>query len=248
MLNSSTASTSLDPVSIVRRSVMANQSDWRAAPEFAYTERIQDDDGAKTYDVKMLQGTPYKLLMAVDDHRLSPADQRSEQKKFIQERERRLAESPDERAQRIADYAKNLRAARDIIDELPRAFSYRLRSSRNVAGRTVYVLEALPAKGYKPSSRTAEALTGMHGEFWIDAATFQWVRASVSVLNPVSIFGFLARVEPGTRFVVEQKPVDHNVWLPSRLEIHSRSSLVFLLHHHRSETRTFFNYRKVPTS
>lgn len=50
-------------------------------------------------------------------------------------------------------------------------------------------------------------LRGMEGELWIDEATFQWVKVQARVIRPVSIEGFLARVEPGTRFELEKMPV-----------------------------------------
>ena len=88
-------------------------------------------------------------------------------------------------------------------------------------------------------------LTAMRGEFWIDTITFQWVRASAVVLQPVSIDGFLARIQPGTEFEVEQMPMTGDVWLPKHFQIRSRSSILFFFHHHINEEDTYFDYRKI---
>jgi hypothetical protein len=96
-----------------------------------------------------------------------------------------------------------------------------------------------------PPNIEARVLTGMQGEFWIDTKTYQLFRGWARVLRPVSIEGFLATVQPGTEFEIEQRPVGDGIWLPTRFFIHSRSDIAFVFHHHTSEDRTYFNYRKV---
>jgi len=93
-----------------------------------------------------------------------------------------------------------------MLEEIPRAFDYTLRSARRVSSRTVYVLTATPRAGYDSPSAEARVLTGMQGEFWIDTATYQLWHGWARVLHPVSIEGFLATVQPGTEFEVDQRP------------------------------------------
>ena len=229
---------------IVRLSTAANRADWAAAPNYAYMERTRDDDGTKTYDVTMMLGSSYKRLVKKDDRTLSVAEQAKEEQKRSDEVTKRQAESSDERTNRIADYQKSRERAHHIIEEMPRAFDYTVASTRRVGSRTVYVLRATPRKGYEPPNVESRVLTAMRGEFWIDTRTFQWVRASARVLKPVSIEGFLARVQPGTEFQMEQMPVSDEVWLPQHFQIQSRSSILFFFHHHINEDDTFFDYRR----
>ncbi len=235
----------LDGDAIVRRSTAANRADWAAAPNYAYMERTRDDDGVKTYDVTMILGSSYKRLVKKDDKPLSVAEQAKEDQTRRDEVAKRHTESPDERASRIADYQKNRERAHHILEEMPRAFDYTVASTRRVGSRTVYVLRASPRKGYDPPNVESRVLTAMRGEFWIDTSTFQWVRASARVLKPVSIEGFLARVQPGTEFQVEHMPVSDDVWLPQHFQIRSRSSILFFFHHHINEDDTFFDYRRI---
>ncbi len=74
-------------------------------------------------------------------------------------------------------------------------------------GHPTYVLDALPRPGYQPPNRTARILTGMHGRLWIEKKGFHWVKGEAEVLKPVSIFGFFAKVLPGTRMDLEMIPV-----------------------------------------
>jgi hypothetical protein len=239
------ARSALDGDTIVRRSMAANRADWAAAPDYAYMERTHDDDGTKTYDVTMIRGSSYKRLIKDGDTLLSTAEQAKEKRKLTTEVAKREAESPDERASRIAEYQKQRERAHHILEEMPRAFDYTVATTRPVGSRTVYVLQATPRKGYNPPNVESRVLTAMRGEFWIDTITFQWVRASAVVLRPVSIDGFLARIQPGTEFEVEQMPMSGEVWLPKHFQIRSRSSILFFFHHHINEDDTYFDYRKI---
>lgn len=55
----------------------------------------------------------------------------------------------------------------------------------------------------------------MRGTLWIEKSTFQWVRVEAEVFRPVSIEGFLAQVQPGTRFLLDQAPVSETSGYPS---------------------------------
>ena len=86
----------------------------------------------------------------------------------------------------------------------------------------------------------------MQGEFWIDAASFHWVKATAWTVRAVSIAGILARIEPGTEFSVEQMPVEEGVWLPRRYQVRSHSRILGLFNHHIHEDHTYSNYRRIP--
>jgi hypothetical protein len=60
--------------------------------------------------------------------------------------------------------------------------------------------------------------------------------------------GFIARVEPGTRFEFEQEPVSPGVWLPSHFAVRSRSKVVCLFSHQTEEDDTYFDYYPAQTS
>jgi uncharacterized membrane protein len=233
---------------IVQRWTEANRRDFEAMPHYRYFERIRDDDGTKTYEITMLFGRPYKRLVSEDGKALPDDERRHQEDAFDEARRERAAESPDQRQERIAEYLKSREDAHRILEAMPLAFEYALRSTRHVNSRTVYILSAKPRPGYDAPSAKAEVLKGMKGEFWIDTATYQLVHGWARVAHPVTIEGFLATVQPGTEFEVDQRPVDDGIWLPTHFAIHSRSSIVFLFHHHTAEDRTYFNYRKISAS
>jgi hypothetical protein len=232
------------PDEIIRQSMIASARDWAASPQYDYFDRKRTSDGVRTSAVTMILGTPYERLISIDDRPLSAADAAKEGKELAEEVAKRNAESPRQRADRIAEYHKTREQAHQIIEEMPRAFVYAVASTKKARGRTVYVLRAKPRAGYDPPNAASKVLTGMEGEFWIDTATYQWVHASARVLTPVSIAGFLVKVQPGTRFELDQMPIENDVWLPSHYEIRSRSSILFLFRHRMYEEHTYFNYHR----
>jgi len=79
---------------------------------------------------------------------------------------------------------------------------------------------------------------------WIDTKEFQWVRVEAEAVRPVSIEGFLARVEPGTRFELDKEPVDPGVWLPRHFAVKSRAKVLWIFNQKRQQDDTYFNYRR----
>jgi hypothetical protein len=192
----------------------------------------------------LLAGTPFKRLVAVDGKPLTGDAKQREDARLQQARADRSQESPSDRAHRVAEYKKHFDQAHRILEEMPHAFRYAVAGRRRAGARTVLVLQATPRPGYDPPNVEARVLTGTRGEFWIDASTYQLVRGTAHVIHPVSIAGFIATIQPGTEFEIEQRPVDDDVWLPSRFQIRSTSSIIFLFHHHTREDRTFFDYHR----
>ena len=54
-----------DIQTIVERSIATNEADWRDEPSYDHWERDDSGDEAKTYQVLMIDGTPYERLVAI---------------------------------------------------------------------------------------------------------------------------------------------------------------------------------------
>jgi hypothetical protein len=233
----------VDPSVVIQHSVEANQRDWAAAPEFNYCAKKKTDDGSRTYEELMIQGSRYEHLVAINDEPLSRDKQAHEAKDLQKTISQREHESPDERRRRIAAYEAARKRDHLLMDQLASAFSFTLAGEEELDGRQVYVLNAVPRKGYKPPNRDAAVLTGMKGKMWIDEQTYQWVKVQAHVVHSVSIAGFAARVVPGTEFNLEKMPVAAGVWQPKRFAMQAHAKILFLFSHRQQEDDTFFNYR-----
>lgn len=239
-----TPPTSLDVRAIIQRSVEANTADWNAAPEYDYFERDKEKQGTKTYAELMLFGSPYERLLETNGKPLPPEKQAEEQRKLEETIAQRRSESEQQSAERLSKYEKERKRDHLMMEQMTRAFDFKLMGEQKIGAHDVYVLKATPRAGYQPPNMQAEALTGMQGRLWIDKITFQWVRVEAEVTRPVSIEGFLARVEPGTRFELEKTPVASGVWLPKHFAMRARAKVLFLITHKSQQDQTYFEYRK----
>lgn len=234
-----------DVRTIIQKSVEANQRNFEAAPKYAYNERDKVGQGSKTYRVIMIDGSPYNRVIAVNEKPLPPAKEEHQEQLQQQETSKRLAQSASDRRNRIAQYQKDRKRDHNMLDQLTKAFNFHLLGTRKLDGFEVYLLKATPRPGYRPPNMDAQALTGMAGRLWIDKNTFQWVKVTARVIEPVSIEGFLAQVEPGTNFMLEQMPVGDGIWMPKHYAMHSRAKVLFLFNHSSSDEEWYSNYARI---
>jgi hypothetical protein len=233
-----------DVTSIIQHSAEANNRDWAAAADFDNSERDHNKSGDNTYAVTMLGGCPYERLVAVNGRELSPSRQQAEEEKYNQAEFERQHESPGQKTERIAKYQAERKRDHILVEQMTTASNFRLLGTQVLNGYNVYVIKATPRAGYKPPDRDSQVLKGMEGTLWIDQKTFQWVKVEAHVTHPVRIEGFLAEVEPGTKFEFEKRPVADGIWLASHFSMNSNARILLLFPRRGQEDDSYFSYRK----
>src|SRR5689334_13533929 len=119
------------------------------------------------------------------------------------------------------------------------ALDFQLAGEETVHGYDCCVLDATPKRGYQSNDRETKVLTGMRGRLWVDKNQYQWVKVKAEVIKPVSLFGFFAKVGPGTRFQLEQAPVTNNLWLPSHFSMRVNASAFGFINENSSDDETY---------
>jgi hypothetical protein len=234
---------------IIEKSVAANQADFRAATRFNWIETDRSGRGAKRFQVTMIEGTPYYRLLEVNGKALTPAREAQQKRKEQQVMAERRSETREQRQKRIETFEKERRRDNAMIDQLTKAFSFTMVGLRKVRGYSVYVLKATPLASYKPPTMETQVLTGMHGELWIEEKTFHWVKVTAQVIHAVSIEGFLAEVEPGTQFELDNGPVgDGSTWQAAHFAMRSNSKVLHLFTRESSEEETYTDYQPADSS
>ncbi len=242
---------------IIQNAVDANDRDWKAQPAFTHTERSikskVDPDGhttvanSRTSEILMIDGSPYNRLIAINNEPLSGAKRAAEQEKLNQEIARRRNESESERRSRIGKYKNERSEEHLLMREMVAAFHFRLIGQEQIEGVPCYRFDATPKADYRPPLEKARVLKGMRGQMWIDARQYHWVKVQADVFEPVSFGFFIAKVNPGTRFELEQEPFE-NYWLPKHF-IETVNASVFGFYGHRTKEETFYsNYRPTAAS
>lgn len=236
---------SADPNAIVEQSTKVTEADQQASTDYDCSETdLQPDGSHKTFKVQMIDGSPYEELTAVNGKPLSKDKQAKEQRKLQEEIAKREHESKQEREHRIAKFHKELDRDHHFIDEIGKAFTFKMVGEQQLNHRPVYVIDASPRSGFHPPDRESAVLAGMKGRLWIDKNTYHWVRVEAQVIHTVSIEGFLAKVEPGTRFELEKIPVEANIWLPKHFAMISKAKVLSFIKHNEQQDETYFNYHK----
>ena len=217
---------------IIKLSIAAAEADWKAIPDFSDIERDADTRGglatSKTYQVLMIDGSPYYRLIAVNDQPLSPAEQAREGEKLERVIAKRADESERQRAKRLAQYQEERNRMFVLMHAMAEAFDFKLAGEERLEDRDVYVFEATPRPEYQPVSRETKLLTGMKGTLWIDKDKYQWVKVEAEVLKPVAFGWFIAKVMPGTSFVLEQGLVTKGLWLPKHFRLEIKAKVLWL--------------------
>ena len=232
---------------IIQRSAQEISNDWSQAPQYSFVERdVESKHNSrptiKTYQVLMIDGSPYNRLIALDDTPLAAGEQAEELRKLQSEIQRRQRESEGQRSKRIEKYLRERHQDHALLTAMIDAFDFKLVDQELFDGRNCWVLDANPKPGYEPVSRETKVLTGMRGRLWIDQASGQWVKVEAEVIRTVSLYGFFARVRPGTKFMLEQEPVGPNLWLPKHFTTHVSASALGFLNENSVDDETYSRY------
>jgi hypothetical protein len=228
---------------IIQKSVAVNTADFKAATRFDWIETDKSGRTSKKYRVMMIDGTPYYRLIGLNGKPLPKEQDAQQARKEQQVIARRKAETPEQRNKRLEEFDKERKRNNAMMNQMTQAFNFTMLGVRQVQGYNVYVLKAMPRPGYKPPTMETQVLTGMHGELWIEQSGFHWVKVTAQVIHPVSIEGFLAEVEPGTQFELDQGPVgDGSVWQPRHFAMRSNARVFRLFTRESSDDETYTDY------
>jgi hypothetical protein len=208
-----------DPNEIVRKSIENCEKDWRASMSWAWTQTdvslSEEKKEASVSEMVPLEGTPFERLITKDGHRLTPEEQRKEDRKFEKAMHQRENESAAEREARIRKYESE----RAFIRDIPEAYNFNLSGEDNVDGHAAWVIEITPRRGFVATAPHAAMLEHFAGKLWIDKEDLQWIKAEAQAIDTVGIGWIVARIGPGAHFTFEQTRVANGLWLPKRLTI-----------------------------
>ena len=228
---------------IIRHSAQATHTDWERAPDFDFCEVDTTKTGSRTSAVLMIAGSPYYRLVQVNGEDLSPDKDAAEQQRLTSTIQQRQRETPEEKAKRIAKYQKERNRDRQLLEQFADAMNFTFSGHEVVDSHQVEVFEATPRADYVPKRMETKVLTGLKGKLWIDESSFRWVKVQAEAVKPVSIVGFLARVEPGTELELQERPINAEDWLPRHFRMHARARILFLVNKSSETNESYFNYQ-----
>ncbi|HUI77961.1 MAG TPA: hypothetical protein VLY24_08585 [Bryobacteraceae bacterium] len=246
-----------DAREIVRRAVELDTANTNVARNYTFLQRqdVRELDGAgnvksekiETWDITLLEGSPYRRLVARNDQPIPAEEQRREEEKLHRSIDDRRQESSTERERRMAEWTRRQERQREPVKELPDAFDFTLTGEEQLGGRPTYVIVGTPKPGYKPKSTLTVFLSKARLRLWIDERDYQGARMEMEVLDTISLGGFLLRVSKGSHLVIEQTRVNNEVWLPKEVSLHAIARLLLVKGLNRDMHFTFSDYKKFQT-
>lgn len=115
------------------------------------------------------------------------------------------------------------------------------------SGREVLAMDFEPNPAYKPHTRAQTFISRLAGTIWIDEHDLQIARLEAHMEKGMRFGGFLASLKEGSALVVEQAPVNNEVWMPAYVDGNIGARVLFKGVNQRLINR-FSNYRKFTTT
>src|SRR5262249_9756906 len=146
-----------DPDQIVRESARVTEKDRAVAANFDRRETDLESDGSrKTYDVRMMMGSEYWQLLAINGQPLTQTQQAEEKTKLEREIEKRKRETAQERDKRIAQFQLEQKRDNRLLAEFTNAFAFKLLGEQQLNGRSVYAFQAILRPGYRATDKESK--------------------------------------------------------------------------------------------
>jgi hypothetical protein len=215
---------------IIGQSVVATERSLQARDRYTYVERDQDrrldaqgqlrSEKVNVTRMILVNGARFEQLM----ERNGQLPSAEEQKKLDQDFEKLKHETPQERTARLAKAQENRSFLRDMLE----GFDFRLIGEEVLGSRPTYVFQATPHPGYRARGKYGKMFSKVEGKLWVDKSDFGWIKVEGQVTQSFSMGLFVARVQRGSRIILEQTNVGNAVWMPQRLEVRASAKILFL--------------------
>jgi hypothetical protein len=230
---------------IIGQSVVATERSLEARDRYTFVERDQDrrlDSQGQLQSEKidvtrmiLVNGARFEQLV----QRNGQLPSAEEQKKLNQDFEKLKHETPQERTARLGKEQENRSFLRDVVE----GFDFCLLGEEVLGGRPTYVFQVMPHPGYHARGKYGKMFSKVEGKLWIDKSDFGWIKVEGQVTQSFSLGLFVARVQRGSRIVLEQKNVGDAVWVPQRLEVRASARILFLKSLAVERILTYSDYR-----
>ena len=234
-----------------------DEENWRRARSYTFIERVEERQagsggvlkpgGSRTFDVTLLEGSPYRRLIARDDKPLPADEERKEREKLEKSIGERRKESEADRLKRISDWQKRRDRDRALFREIADAFDFTLEGEKALGSRTVYVIAGVPRPGYQPKDSRGRMFAKFKGRLWIDKSDLRWVRVESETVDTISFGWFLARLAKGMRFEIEQDKINNDVWMTRSIRLNGVARLGMVKKLGGQVEITYRDFRKFQT-
>jgi hypothetical protein len=187
------------------------------------------------------------MLIAIDDHPLTPQQQQGEAGHLAW-----LIDNPDQLRKKQARENEDAERTLRVVRALPDAFSYEYAGTVNQesglgASAPLLRLQFKPNPAYSPPSRVEQVLAGMDGYLLIDLATQRLARIDGTLFRDVTFgWGIAGRLDKGGHFVVQQADVGDGDWEITEMRLNITGRILLFKSLNLVSDEVFSDFRRVP--
>lgn len=162
---------------------------------------------------------------------------------------RKLATDPQIQHRRAQEQKEKSDHIEKLIGAVPQAFNFQYQGKQQ--GSKWVEIKFRPNPRFQPQSHEASMLKGMRGTLWVDPASHRLDKIDGTLFKDATFgWGFLATLNQGGHFTMQQSKVPGGSWKQTFLEVDlDGSKLVFgQLHvHFKDSSRSFIRLADPPT-
>ncbi len=219
------------------RAVQTNEKASEAvAKDYLYrsvwTEEASDGRGGvkktetEEYDVFWVEGVPVRRMTKKNGKDLSAEEQKKESERIDKEvaKAKESRAKADEKGKETGPRGEEL----VTVSRLMELGSFTNARREQLNGRDVVVVDFAGDPKAKTKSKFEEVIRDMAGTAWMDEQDKVLVKAQGHFINTFKVGGGLVvNIQKGTNFLMEQRKINDEVWLPETIE--GQGSFRFLL-------------------
>lgn len=230
---------------------------WKKRRDYTFVQHRRQDKLDGDGKVKSTETTTSEVLMVYEERverllskngkLLSEKEAAKEEKRIQEIIDKRKNESEEKRAKRLAKEEKEREKGRNFVQEMADAYTFQMAGTELLEEGEAYVVDAEPRPGFKPRSKEARFLPKFRFRVWIDKDELQWAKLEAECIETVSFGLFLARVNKGSRVLLEQTRVNDEVWLPKHVAARVDARVALLKKYNLNEEYTYSDYKKFRT-
>ncbi|MDX2180651.1 MAG: hypothetical protein SFV18_13730 [Bryobacteraceae bacterium] len=192
---------------------------------------------------ELIEDLPVSRLIERDGRPL-PAEEIAKQQANIRKAiDEYRKQTPEEQKKRLNNSAGIGGREMEFLREMPDALDYKYLDSVWEEGREVMRFEMSPRTGYKPKHLQARVFEKVRGEIRVDKAAAEIRLVDAEVFDTVNVGGFLAKIEKGTRFLIERKAFAGDHWVPERIRIKFGTKIMMVKSIRQETESRFTGYR-----
>lgn len=133
--------------------------------------------------------------------------------------------SDAERALRDDQLAR--RRAQMVMDDVVNTLQFDLVRREFIGGKPAIVVSFAAKPHARPATKEGRLARVFKGSFWIDEASRELTHLNAVATDDVSFGGFIAKVYEGTEALVERRPIEPGVWMPTTLRLSGEFRALF---------------------